>query len=48
MKYIDIKGKLYNNSPIIDFPKNDPGLMYESIDTSWSIYNRCPPLLSGG
>ena len=45
---MDITGKLYTNLPVIDFPKDDPGLMYEKIDPCWGILNRCLPLLSGG
>ena len=35
---MDIKGKLYSNSPVIDFPKDDLGLMYEKLynKTSYS------------
>ena len=48
VKYIDIKGILYTNLPVIDFPKDDPGLMYEKMDPCWGIFNRCLPLFSGG
>ena len=48
VKYMDIKGILYTNLPVTDFPRNDLGLMYEKIDPCWSICNRCLPLLSGG
>ena len=34
VKYMDIKGNLYTNSPVNDFPKDDLGLMYEKIDPS--------------
>ena len=42
---MDIKGKLYTNLPVIDFPKGDPGLMLEKIDPCWGIFNRYLPLL---
>ena len=29
---MDIKGQLYTNLPVFNFPKDDPGLMYEKID----------------
>ena len=28
---MDIMGKLYTNSPVIDFPKDNLGLMYEKL-----------------
>ena len=33
VKYIDTTEKLYTNSLVIDFPKDDPEIMYENIDT---------------
>ena len=45
---MDIKGKLYTNLHVIDFPKDDPGLMYEKNDPCWGICSRCLPLLFGG
>ena len=45
---MDIKRKLYTNSLVIDFPKDDPGLMYENIDTFCGISNTFLLLLSGG
>ena len=33
VRYMDIKEKLYTNSLVIDFPKDDPEIMYENIDT---------------
>ena len=44
---MDITGKLYTNLPVIDLPKDDPGLMYEKIDPCWGIFNRFLLLLSG-
>ena len=32
VKYVDIKGILYTNLPVTDFPNNDLGLMHEKID----------------
>ena len=48
VKYMGIKGKLYINSLVIDFPKDDPGLMYENIDTCCSICNKFLPFLFEG
>lgn len=48
VKCMDIKGKLYTLSLVIDFPKDDPGLMYENIDTCWGICNKFRSPLSGG
>ena len=45
---MDIKGILYTLSLVIDFPKDDPGLMYENIDTCCGICNTFSHLLSGG
>ena len=32
VKYVDIKGILYTNLPVTDFPNKDLGLMHEKID----------------
>ena len=48
VKCMGIKGKLYINSLVIDFPKDDPGLMYENIDTCCSICNKFLPFLFEG
>ena len=45
VKYMDIKEILYTNSLVIDFPKDDPEIMYENIDTCWSICSLCPSYL---
>ena len=47
VKFMDITGKLYINLPVMDFPKDDPGLMCEKIYCCCGIF-RCLPLLSGG
>ena len=47
VKHVDIKGKLYTNSLVIDFPKKQP-IAYENIDTCWGISNKFLPLLYGG
>ena len=39
---MDIMEKLYTNSLVIDFPKDDPEIMYENIDTCWGICSFCP------
>ena len=45
VKYMDITEKLYTHSLVIDFPKDDPEIMYENIDTCWSICSLCPSYL---
>ena len=40
VKCMDIQGKLYTNSLVVEFPKVDPGLMYKNIDTCWDICNK--------
>ena len=47
VKCMGIKGKLYINSLVIDFRKDDPGLMYENIDTCRSICKFLPFLFQG-
>ena len=42
------QGKLYTNSLVIDLPKDEPGLMYENIDTCCGVSNKFLLLLSGG